>query len=150
MVEKKITKIKKVEEKEEKNIATETSSRAVGRRKTASARVRLSLGKGEVTINGRKLAEYFPVKLWQNTVVSPLVVTGKEKSFDVTVVVAGGGSHGQAEAVRHGIARALVKWDETLKSVLKAQGFMCRDAREKERKKPGLYKARRAHQWRKR
>lgn len=124
--------------------------RAVGRRKTAAARVRLTLGKGEVVVNGKPLIEYFPVDLWQEKVLSPLTKTGKEKSFDVSVKVLGGGPNGQAEAVRHGIARALVKWDEALKPALKAEGYMTRDSRAKERKKPGLRRARRAHQWRKR
>ena len=126
------------------------SARSVGRRKTASARVKLSLGKGEVVVNGKKLAEYFPVKLWQQKVLAPLVLIGREKDFDFSVKVAGGGSHGQAEAVCPGISRALVKWEATLKPALKAAGFMTRDPRAKERKKAGLYKARRAHQWRKR
>lgn len=124
--------------------------RAVGRRKTASARVQITMGKGEVVVNGKPLVEYFPVDLWQEKVLSPLTTSGKEKSFDVSVKVSGGGPNGQAEAVRHGIARALVKWDEALKPALKAEGFMTRDARAKERKKAGLRRARRAHQWRKR
>lgn len=129
---------------------SQSMSRAVGRRKEASARVRLTPGKGEITVNGRALTDYFPVDIWQMKVLSPLQVTGKEKSMDVSVKVAGGGIHGQAEAVRHGIARALVEWDEALKPMLKAEGFMTRDARAKERKKAGLRKARRAHQWKKR
>jgi small subunit ribosomal protein S9 len=151
MVEKKVIKkaVVKTEKKEEAVPKAETS-RAVGRRKEASARVRLSLGKGEVTVNGRKLAEYFPNKLWQEKVISPLVAVGREKNFAVSVKVAGGGSHGQAEAVCHGIARVLVAWEAELKPVLKAQGFLTRDPRAKERKKFGLNKARRAHQWRKR
>lgn len=129
---------------------TDSMSRAVGRRKTASARVRITTGKGEVVVNGKSLAEYFPVDIWQQSVLSPLVVTGKEKGMDVSVKVVGGGPHGQAQAVRHGIARALVDWDENLKPVLKAEGFLTRDARAKERKKFGQKKARRGHQWRKR
>lgn len=130
---------------------TTTYQRAVGRRKTASARVRLHPnGKGTVTINDRELANYFPIALLQEKVLSPLAITGKEKDFDITVKVLGGGVHSQADAVRHGIARALVKWNEDLKPVLKAEGFLTRDARAKERKKPGRHKARRGHQWRKR
>lgn len=129
---------------------TDSMSKAVGRRKTASARVRLSPGKGEIIINGKKLEEYFPTELAQQKVMSPLVVTGKDKSLDISVKVAGGGSNSQAEAVRHGIARALVDWNEELKPALKAEGFMTRDSRSKERKKYGLHKARRAHQWKKR
>jgi len=124
--------------------------RAVGRRKTAAARVRLSTGTGKITVNDRTLADYFPVVLWQEKVLAPLKVAGREGQFDASVKVSGGGVHAQAEAVRHGIARALVKWNEDLRAVLRAEGFLTRDARAKERKKPGLRKARRGHQWRKR
>lgn len=124
--------------------------RSVGRRKSAAARVRLMKGSGKITINDREMKEYFPVDIWQGMVVSPLVVTGKEADFDVSVKVAGGGPSGQAVAVRHGIARALLAWNEDFRPILKAEGFLTRDARAKERKKPGLYKARRGHQWRKR
>lgn len=125
-------------------------SKAVGRRKTSSARVRLSLGKGEIVINTRSLSDYFPVTLWQDKVRAPLIKVGKEKDFDVEVKVEGGGIHSQAEAVRHGIARALVKWDEKFRAILRAEGFLTRDPRAKERKKFGRHKARRGHQWRKR
>jgi len=130
---------------------TEDSNvRTVGRRKTAAARVRLTPGKGEIIINGKKLKEYFNLQLWQQKVVSPLAAIGKDKDYDVSVKVAGGGITGQVEAVRHGIARALVKWNIDFRPVLKASGFLTRDPRAKERKKAGLFKARRAHQWRKR
>jgi len=131
---------------------TETAfERSVGRRKTSSARIRLHPnGSGKFTVNDRELKLYFPTALLQQTVMAPLATTGKEKTFDVTVKVAGGGVSSQAEAVRHGIARALVKWNEDLKPVLKAEGYLTRDARAKERKKPGRHKARRGHQWRKR
>ncbi|MFZ2189807.1 MAG: 30S ribosomal protein S9 [Candidatus Magasanikiibacteriota bacterium] len=125
-------------------------TRTVGRRKTAVARVRLSLGKGEIIINDRQLNEYFPVKLWQDRVWLPLRLVNREKDFDISVRIVGGGPSSQADAVRHGIARALVKWNEEYKPVLKAEGLMTRDPRAKERKKFGLHKARRAHQWRKR
>lgn len=124
--------------------------RTVGRRKTATARVRLSLGKGVIIINDKLFKEFFPIELWSDKVIAPLKTVSREKDFDVSVKIVGGGVNSQAEAVRHGIARALVKWDETLKPILKAEGFLTRDPREKERKKPGLHKARRAHQWRKR
>lgn len=124
--------------------------RAVGRRKEASARVRIAPGKGSIVVNGKPMTEYFPMALMQQIVLGPLEATGKQKTFDMTVKVAGGGFRGQAEAVRHGIARALVKWNEELKPALKAQGFMTRDPRAKERKKPGRTKARRGHQWKKR
>jgi small subunit ribosomal protein S9 len=129
---------------------TKDMIRSVGRRKTAAARVRITTGKGAVLVNGKDYKTYFPVKIYQEQVTSPLAVTGRLESMDVSVKVAGGGLHGQAEAVRHGIARALVIWDEALKPVLKAEGFLTRDSRMKERKKPGQYKARRGHQWRKR
>lgn len=132
---------------EKKNNSVE---RSVGRRKTASARVRLTLGKGAVTVNGRELANYFPLRLWQETVVSPLVAVGKEKDMDVSVKAAGGGISAQAEAVRHGIARALILWNADFRPVLRAAGYLTRDSRAKERKKFGLHKARRGHQWRKR
>lgn len=131
--------------KEDQNLV-----KAVGRRKTAACRVRLTLGKGEITINGKALLDYFPVDLWSDKILAPLKTVGKEKDFDVSVKVLGGGVNSQAEAVRHGISRALVKWNEEWKSALKAEGFMTRDPRAKERKKPGLHRARRAHQWRKR
>lgn len=131
--------------------ATKTDyTRAVGRRKSAAARVRIMKGSGKITVNDKDMTEYFPVDIWQGMVMSPLTVTGKEKDLDVSVKVAGGGPSGQAVAVRHGIARALVAWNEELKPVLRAEGFLTRDARAKERKKPGLYKARRGRQWRKR
>ncbi|NCO04968.1 MAG: 30S ribosomal protein S9 [Candidatus Magasanikbacteria bacterium] len=127
-----------------------TTIRAVGRRKTAAARVRIETGKGEITINGKTLKEYFPVAIWQQKIMAPLEVTDRDKNMNVSVKVAGGGPSGQAGAVLHGIARALIAWDEALKPVLKAHGFLTRDPRAKERKKPGRHKARRGHQWRKR
>ncbi len=129
---------------------TNQTERAVGRRKTAAARVRLSAGTGEVTVNGKELKVYFPLKLWQEKVMAPLMVAGREKQLNVSIRVAGGGVSGQAEAVRHGIARALVRWNADLKPALRAEGYLTRDPRAKERKKPGLHKARRGHQWRKR
>jgi len=124
--------------------------RAVGRRKTASARVRLTPGEGNIIVNEKDYKVYFPTKILQNKVLAPLLTVGKEKSLDISVKTSGGGTVGQAEAVSHGIARALVKWNEDLKLALRAQGFLTRDARAKERKKPGMYRARKAHQWRKR
>lgn len=127
-----------------------TMERAVGRRKTAAARVRIVPGTGTVVINDRVPTEYFPVKISSDKVFAPLIAVGREKNFDVSVKVAGGGVHAQAEAVRHGIARALLKWDETFRAILRTEGFLTRDPRAKERKKFGLHKARRGHQWRKR
>src|SRR3989338_8673777 len=121
----------------------ESMERAVGRRKTSAARVRLTPGTGIVTINERPLIEYFPLALWQEKVLSPLTVTGRVEQLDVSVKVAGGGVSSQAEAVRHGIARALVKWNADLRVALRPAGFLTRDQRGKERKKPGLRRARR-------
>jgi small subunit ribosomal protein S9 len=124
---------------------------AVGRRKEASARVKISAGKGEFTVNGKQAAEYFGSndRLVQKTRES-LKLLSLEKKYDVAVKVAGGGKNGQAEAIRHGIARALVKEDESTKSVLRKAGYITRDPRAKERKKPGLKRARKAEQFSKR
>ena len=124
--------------------------RTVGRRKTASARVRIMPGKGDITVNEKNYKEYFPFFEWQEVLMAPLKAVGKDKKIDITVRVSGGGPRGQVVAVQHGIARALVKDDEELKKTLKSLGFLTRDARRKERKKPGLKKARRAPQWSKR
>jgi small subunit ribosomal protein S9 len=132
------------------NKEQQTMERALGRRKTAAARVRLTAGKGNIIVNDKPLATYFPILILQKSIVAPLETVGRKESMDVSVKVAGGGVHGQAEAVRHGIARALVKWDADLKPVLKAEGFLTRDSRAKERKKYGRHKARRGHQWKKR
>ncbi len=131
-------------------VKKEDTARAVGRRKTASARVRLQSGEGKIVVNGKSLQEYFPYFEWQELIVAPLKAINKEKTFDVSVKVVGGGQKGQAVAVQHGIARALLDWDEELKKTLKTQGYLTRDARVKERKKPGLKRARRAPQWSKR
>ncbi|MBI5731977.1 MAG: 30S ribosomal protein S9 [Candidatus Magasanikbacteria bacterium] len=123
---------------------------AVGRRKTAKARVKFfEEGSGKIAINGRALSIFFPSSFLQETVSAPLKVAGQE-NHDIECSVAGGGKTGQAEAVRLGIARALVKWNADFKPALKAVGFMTRDPRAKERKKFGLKKARRAPQWAKR
>ncbi|MBP9761325.1 MAG: 30S ribosomal protein S9 [Candidatus Magasanikbacteria bacterium] len=124
--------------------------RSVGRRKTSAARVRMAPGKGIMTVNGKPHNVYFPIAFWLEKVMAPLMTVGKEKTFDISIKVSGGGVNSQAEAIRHGIARALVKWDALLKPVLKAEGFLTRDPRAKERKKFGLHRARRGHQWRKR
>ena len=123
----------------------------VGRRKCASARVRMQYGgKGEITVNGKPFAEFFPYFEWQELALAPLKAVKKEKSMTVTVLVSGGGKRGQAGAVSLGIARALIKEEPELKKTLKSLGLLTRDARVKERKKPGLKKARRAPQWSKR
>ncbi len=124
--------------------------RAIGRRKTASARIRFTPGTGKFIVNDKEMTVYFPIAFWQEKVMAPLIKTGREKTFDISVKVVGGGINSQSEAIRHGVSRALVLWDDTLKPVLKAEKFLTRDPRSKERKKFGLHKARRAHQWRKR
>ncbi|MDP2587354.1 MAG: 30S ribosomal protein S9 [bacterium] len=123
---------------------------AVGRRKTAVARVRLMPGKGAITVNGKTMQQYFPDVVWQTSVTSPLVLVGQRKSLDVSVLTDGGGVNSQAEATRHAIARALQIMDSELRSTLKKAGFLKRDPREKERKKYGLKGARRAPQFSKR
>ncbi len=124
---------------------------AVGRRKEAVARLRWhKQGEGEITVNGRTLAHYFPVLELQQLVRDPLTITHQEKNGSFTVKVAGGGTQGQAEAVRLGIARLLVKSDADFRLSLKRAGFLRRDPRVKERKKYGLKRARRAPQWQKR
>lgn len=132
-------------------IATKnTLTRAVGRRKRASARVRVDKGTGIITVNGKPMNVYFPHFEQQINVLAPLKALAKEKDLDISVKVAGGGLRGQSEAVQLGIARVLLKWNEDFKKTLKTLGFLTRDPRIKERKKPGLKKARRAPQWSKR
>ncbi len=124
---------------------------ALGRRKTATAQVRLfPNGKGEITVNKRPYVEYFPIFDLRETVLSPLKLAGRDKSVDISALVRGGGLRGQADAVKLGIARALLLLDETLHRTLRKTGHLTRDARKKERKKYGLKKARRAPQWAKR
>ena len=127
------------------------SYNATGRRKQSIARVRLfPNGKGTMKINGVILDEYFGLGTLQQIAVQPLTLTDTLLKYDVEVNVHGGGLTGQAGAIRHGVARALVKADENLKTEIKKAGFLTRDAREKERKKYGLKKARKAPQFRKR
>jgi small subunit ribosomal protein S9 len=121
-----------------------------GRRKTAVARVRLASGSGKIVINGRAFDNYFPVEAMRVTVTSPLVVTGTTDKYDAAISVSGGGPIGQAGAVRHGIARALLTVDANLRPVLKAEGFLTRDPRMKERKKYGQPGARKRFQYSKR
>ncbi len=124
---------------------------AKGGRKTATAQTRLfKAGKGKFVVNGIDYEKYFPTVELKRIFLGALVATGFEKTMDVEITVVGGGVVAQAEACRHGMARALEIFDEALRPVLKAQGFMIRDPRVKERKKPGLRKARRAPQWAKR
>ncbi len=124
---------------------------AVGRRKTASAQVRFyPVGQGQIVVNGRPLEEYFTRPRDLRVIKEPLEAAGLDGNYTITVVVRGGGISGQAGAVRHGIARALVKYDENLRPVMRRGGFLTRDPRVKERKKPGLVGARRAKQYTKR
>jgi small subunit ribosomal protein S9 len=124
--------------------------RGTGKRKTSVARVILRPGDGTTWFNGRPLEEYFPRHLHRSMVQAPLKVAGVEGSYDLRVRVHGGGPSGQAGAVRHGVARALVEADPSLRVPLKRAGFLARDARMVERKKAGLHKARKAPQFSKR
>ena len=121
-----------------------------GRRKTATARTRLYPGSGNIEINGRPMEQYFPRKTLQMIIRQPLVLTKSTDRYDIKVNVQGGGVSGQAEAVRHGISRALLVGDAQLRASLKKAGFLTRDARKKERKKPGLAAARARFQYSKR
>jgi len=123
---------------------------AVGRRKRAVARVRLYPGEGEMIINGKPAQEYFSRTQDWLDVNAPFKITNSEKRFNLSVLVNGGGVTGQANAVRHGVARALLLVDPAFKPVLRRAGFLTRDPREKERKKPGLKRARKAPQYTKR
>jgi len=127
-----------------------TQNYGTGRRKSSAARVFLRKGSGAITVNGKALDDFFGRETSRMIVRQPLELTENQDKFDVLVTVEGGGMTGQAGAIRLGIARALVEYDETLKSPLRKAGFMTRDAREVERKKVGLHKARRATQYSKR
>jgi small subunit ribosomal protein S9 len=121
-----------------------------GRRKTAIARVRLASGNGKIIVNGRSFENYFPLETLRSTAAQALAVTGTAEKFDVRVNVTGGGPNGQAGAVRHGIARALIRADAALRAALKAEGLLTRDSRMKERKKYGQPGARKRFQYSKR
>ncbi len=123
---------------------------ATGRRKTSSARVYLKKGKGNILVNNKKLDEYFGRKVAQMLVMQPLELVDLTDNFDVNIMVKGGGSFGQAGAIRHGISRALTSYDEDLRPQLKKAGLLTRDPRRVERKKPGLVKARKSKQFSKR
>ncbi|MDK4279337.1 MULTISPECIES: 30S ribosomal protein S9 [Corynebacterium] len=122
----------------------------VGRRKRAVARVRLVAGSGQIVVNGREFAEYFPNKLHQQDILTPLTLLDRENQFDLKVTVNGGGPTGQSGALRLAIARALNIYNPADRSALKKAGLLTRDARAVERKKAGLHKARRAPQYSKR
>jgi small subunit ribosomal protein S9 len=121
-----------------------------GRRKTSIARVRLMTGSGKITVNGRAFDNYFPLETLRATVTQPLLLTGTAEKVDASINVTGGGPNGQAGAVRHGIARALLKFDANLRPQLKAEGLLTRDPRMKERKKYGQPGARKRFQFSKR
>ena len=121
-----------------------------GRRKTSVARVRLAVGSGKITVNGRAFESYFTTDTLRTAVIQPLTATETASKFDVRVNVTGGGPSGQAGAVRHGIARALLEADANLRPTLKSQGLLTRDPRMRERKKYGHKKARRSFQFSKR
>jgi small subunit ribosomal protein S9 len=129
---------------------SETFYYGTGRRKTSTARVFLKPGNGDITVNKRPLDVFFGRKTAQMIVRQPLELTQLGDKFDVNVTVNGGGTTGQAGAIRHGLTRALMQYDETLRPPLRQAGFVTRDAREVERKKVGLRKARRATQYSKR
>lgn len=149
--------VKKAEKKEApkaKVTKAEKYFAGVGRRKTSVAQVRIfsddKATDAEITINDRKMKDYFPVASQQAIILAPFKTTGTHGKFRMSVVVRGGGVTGQMEAICLGISRALVKADETLKKALRDKGYLTRDSRAVERKKPGLKKARRAPQWAKR
>ena len=121
-----------------------------GRRKTAVARVILRSGSGEIKVNGRTFENYFPMETQRVIASQPLVVTGTGDKFDAQITVTGGGPNGQAGAVRHGIARALLTFDANLRPILKSEGFLTRDPRMRERKKYGQPGARKRFQYSKR
>ncbi len=160
-----MTDIKKEKKEKEKKLKKPTSPkksegqtsfsgkyiRAIGRRKTSVAEVRMyEKGSGKIVINKLELIEYFKKEDNSDLALQPLKLVSKDSDFDFSILVKGGGFSGQLGAIRHGIARALVKFDPELKSILKTAGFITRDSRKKERKKPGLKKARKAPQWSKR
>ncbi|MEK9605280.1 MAG: 30S ribosomal protein S9 [Gammaproteobacteria bacterium] len=127
-----------------------TQNYGTGRRKTSTARVFLRPGSGQITINGKTLDDYFGRQTSRMVVRQPLELVEMIEKFDVTITVEGGGASGQAGAIRHGITRALVEYDENLKGDLRRAGYVTRDAREVERKKVGLRKARKRPQFSKR
>jgi len=124
--------------------------RGTGKRKTSVARVVLVPGAGAVTVNGKTIEQYFPRQTLRSIATAPLALTGTDSAYDVRARIVGGGISGQAGALRHGISKALIEADANLRGDLKRQGFLTRDAREVERKKAGLHKARKAPQFSKR
>ena len=125
-------------------------SQAVGKKKNAIARVFIKLGKGQITVNGRQMDKYFPRPVLQMIIKQPFAITNRENQFDVDCTICGGGLSGQAYALRHGISRCLDLFEPELHTTLKKAGFLTRDSRIVERKKPGLSKARKRFQFSKR
>jgi len=147
--------------KKEKTVKTEAKPKeaekkqeylyAVGKRKTAIAQIRVyKKGKGKIEINKKDFSIIYPAKTLQEVILKPLKLVGQEGKLDVTVRILGGGMKGQVEAIRHGISKALINLNPNFRKPLKKAGYLTRDARKKERKKPGLKRARRAPQWSKR
>lgn len=125
-------------------------SQSVGKKKNAIARVIIKLGKGNITVNGREMSKYFPRPVLQMIIKQPFAITNREGQFDVDCTICGGGLSGQAYALRHGISRCLDMFEPELHTTLKKAGFLTRDSRIVERKKPGLSKARKRFQFSKR
>ncbi|EKD49572.1 MAG: 30S ribosomal protein S9 [uncultured bacterium] len=140
----------KIKKRASKGLKKAAYFNAVGRRKSAVARVKIYSGDGKVFINKKNAKEYFPMLSQQNFLYQPLKIVGLEDKLDVSAIVLGGGIRSQAEAVRLGVSRALLKYNKDYRKTLKAEGFLRRDPREKERKKYGLKGARRAPQFSKR
>jgi len=147
---KKIVVEEKKKEIEKKSAKGNNYISTTGKRKTAIAQIRFNNdGSGKIIINGRDWKEYFPYEAWQTIITSPLELLDF-KNYEVRATVRGGGLQAQAESIRLGISKALVKLDQESRKILKPKGFLSRDSRIKERKKPGLKRARRAPQWQKR
>lgn len=144
-----MTEKKKIEKSEEYKFKGKFIA-ATGKRKTAAAQVRLyKSGSGAMVVNGVKAGQYFPANL-MNVISQPLKIAGLSKDLDFSAVVSGGGKSGQADAIKLGISKTLIEYNEELRAALKSKGLLTRDSRKKERKKPGLKKARKAPQWSKR
>lgn len=131
-------------------VGTQDIVTATGRRKSAVARVRLARGSGQMLVNGRDWRDYFPTDATRLAVRQPLIATGTEEAYDIWVSAHGGGPQGQADAIRHGVSRALIRAQESFSEVLREQGYLTRDARVKERKKYGQRGARARFQFSKR
>lgn len=140
----------KINKEDQKNNLKDKYIYSIGRRKEARAQVRLYKGSGKILINDKELKQYFPIFNFQQKVILPLELVGERNKCDITVKVNGGGKRGQAEAIRHGIARALKLKNKDYRVILKKEGLLKRDPRMKERKKYGLKRARRAPQFSKR